>query len=210
MELPLRRGRLRAALASGTTTLAGGFRHWRLGPNPAAYNGVIGLKPPYSRVPQAAPFNLDVYCHCGPMARTAADCALFEKVLAGPHPHDHVSLRPNVEIPAEFEPATRHSGLRPETSREAMDHSEPVTALSILQTVESGDERLSSWTRESSARRRYRGANRRCERRTEALSSGSGAQAVSRSSTRRGLASHTSSSRCRTLRPKGRRPAQLV
>jgi amidase len=64
---------------------------------------VVGFKPPFGRVPQAAPFNLDVYCHCGPMARTVADCALFENVLAGPHPHDHVSLRPKLEIPEQLE-----------------------------------------------------------------------------------------------------------
>jgi Asp-tRNA(Asn)/Glu-tRNA(Gln) amidotransferase A subunit family amidase len=49
------------------------------------------------------PFNLDVYCHHGAMARTVADAALFENVLAGPHPLDHTSLRPKLEIPAQLE-----------------------------------------------------------------------------------------------------------
>ena len=33
------------------------------------------------------------------MARTVADCALLENVIAGPHPSDVVSLRPKLEIP---------------------------------------------------------------------------------------------------------------
>ncbi len=60
---------------------------------------MVGFKPPYGRVPQAAPFNLDTYCHCGPLARTVADCALFENAIAGPHPADITSLRPKVELP---------------------------------------------------------------------------------------------------------------
>ena len=36
---------------------------------------MVGFKPPYGRVPQSAPFNLDFYCHEGPMARTVADVA---------------------------------------------------------------------------------------------------------------------------------------
>ncbi len=98
-----------AALASGTATLASGSDIGGSIRIPAAYNGVVGFKPPYGRVPQEAPFNLDVYCHCGPMARTVADCALFENALAGPHPHDHASLRPKLELPARPEPA---AGLR--------------------------------------------------------------------------------------------------
>ena len=77
---------------------------------PASFNGVVGFKPPYGRVPQAAPFNLDIYCHCGPMARTVADCALFENVLAGPHPP-----RPRLAAPEARDPraaATASQGLR--------------------------------------------------------------------------------------------------
>jgi amidase len=119
-----------AALASGTTTLASGSDIGGSIRIPAAYNGVVGFKPPYGRVPQVAPFNLDVYCHCGPLARTVADCALFENVLAGPHPHDHVSLRPKVEIPAEVEPA---AGLRVAVSVDLGDHPvDPDVAAATL------------------------------------------------------------------------------
>jgi aspartyl-tRNA(Asn)/glutamyl-tRNA(Gln) amidotransferase subunit A len=50
-------------------------------------------------VPQAPPFNLDHYCHDGPMARTVGDCALFENVISGVWPGDIASLRERVEIP---------------------------------------------------------------------------------------------------------------
>ena len=92
-----------AALASGTATLASGSDIGGSIRIPAAFNGVVGFKPPYGRVPQESPFNLDVYCHCGPMARTVADTGLFQNVLAGPHPADHVSLRPKLELPETFE-----------------------------------------------------------------------------------------------------------
>jgi Asp-tRNA(Asn)/Glu-tRNA(Gln) amidotransferase A subunit family amidase len=59
-------------------------------------------------VPCDPPFNLDTYCHCGPLARTVADCALYENVLAGPDPSDIVSLRPKYVLPSELD----GSGLR--------------------------------------------------------------------------------------------------
>jgi amidase len=88
-----------AALAAGTTTLASGSDIGGSIRLPASFNGVVGFKPPYGRVPQAPPFNLDTYCHCGPLGRTVRDTLLFENALAGPHPDDVVSLRPRLELP---------------------------------------------------------------------------------------------------------------
>jgi aspartyl-tRNA(Asn)/glutamyl-tRNA(Gln) amidotransferase subunit A len=98
-----------AALAAGTTTLATGSDIGGSIRIPASFCGVVGFKPPYGRVPEMEIFNLDHYCHEGPLARTVADCALLENVIAGPHPSDVASLRPKLEIPAELEPI---SGMR--------------------------------------------------------------------------------------------------
>ena len=38
----------------------------------------------------------------GPLARTVADCLLFENVIAGPHPADITSIRPKLEISTEL------------------------------------------------------------------------------------------------------------
>lgn len=92
-----------AALASGTATLASGSDIGGSIRIPAAFNGVVGFKPPYGRVPEEAPYNLDQYCHEGPMARTVADCALLENVIAGPHSDDLVCVAPKLEIPERLE-----------------------------------------------------------------------------------------------------------
>jgi len=92
-----------ASLAAGTSTLASGSDIGGSIRIPASFNGVVGFKPPYGRVPVEVPFNMDTYCHNGPLARTVADCALFENALAGPHPADHTSLRPKLEIPARLD-----------------------------------------------------------------------------------------------------------
>ena len=88
-----------AQLAAGTTTLANGSDIGGSIRIPASCCGVVGFKPPYGRVPQRPPFNLDTYCHEGPLARTVADCALFQNVLAGPHDQDIASLKPKLKIP---------------------------------------------------------------------------------------------------------------
>jgi Asp-tRNA(Asn)/Glu-tRNA(Gln) amidotransferase A subunit family amidase len=81
-----------AALASGSTLLATGSDIGGSIRIPASLCGVIGYKPPYGRVPQLAPFNLDTYCHDGPLARTVADVALLHNVISGQHPTDQASL----------------------------------------------------------------------------------------------------------------------
>ena len=88
-----------AALAAGMASLATGSDIGGSIRIPASFSGVVGFKPPYGRVPQQPPFNLDHYCHDGPMARTVEDCRLLENVMAGPHREDLVSLRPKLTIP---------------------------------------------------------------------------------------------------------------
>ena len=129
-----------AALASGTTTLASGSDIGGSIRIPASFNGVVGFKPPYGRVPVEPPFNLDTYCHCGPLARTVADCALYENVMAGPDPSDIVSLRPKLVLPERFE---------------------GVEGLRIALSVDLGDWPVDPEVRAQHARRRRRAARRR-------------------------------------------------
>jgi len=95
-----------ASLAAGSATLATGSDIGGSIRIPSSFCGVTGFKPPYGRVPEMEIFNLDHYCHEGPLARSVADCALLENVIAGPHPSDVVSLRPKLEIPDRLEPVT--------------------------------------------------------------------------------------------------------
>jgi aspartyl-tRNA(Asn)/glutamyl-tRNA(Gln) amidotransferase subunit A len=90
-----------ASLAAGSTTLATGSDIGGSIRMPASMCGVVGFKPPYGRVPEVEIFNLDHYCHEGPLARTVDDAALLENVIAGPHPSDIASLRPKLVIPDE-------------------------------------------------------------------------------------------------------------
>jgi Asp-tRNA(Asn)/Glu-tRNA(Gln) amidotransferase A subunit family amidase len=107
-----------AALASGTALLATGSDIGGSIRIPASFCGVVGFKPPYGRNAQDPPFNLDTYCHVGPLARTVADTALLQNVLAGPDPVDAVSLRPKLEIPAELQGI---AGLRVAVSHDLGD-----------------------------------------------------------------------------------------
>jgi aspartyl-tRNA(Asn)/glutamyl-tRNA(Gln) amidotransferase subunit A len=67
---------------------------------PAAYCGITGLKPTYGLVPRAGclplGFSLD---HIGPMARSAADCALMLSVMAGHDARDPAARR---DLPGDF------------------------------------------------------------------------------------------------------------
>ncbi|MCG8354492.1 MAG: amidase [Kiloniellales bacterium] len=82
-----------AALAAGQVWLASGSDLGGSLRTPASFNGVVGLRPSPGRVasgPRQFPFaTLAVE---GPMARTAADAALFLDALAGQHPEDPLSL----------------------------------------------------------------------------------------------------------------------
>jgi aspartyl-tRNA(Asn)/glutamyl-tRNA(Gln) amidotransferase subunit A len=91
-----------AALAAGYAPLATGSDIAGSIRIPASFSGVVGFKPPFGRVPGLAPYHLDQYCHDGPLARTVADCALLENVIAGPHWRDIVSLRDPPQIPRDF------------------------------------------------------------------------------------------------------------
>jgi len=56
---------------------------------PAGWNGIVGLKPTFGRVPVDPPYLGRVV---GPMTRTVADAALLMSVIAVPDERDHMSL----------------------------------------------------------------------------------------------------------------------
>ena len=93
-----------ATLAAGMATLGTGSDIGGSIRIPASASGVVGFKPPYGRNPQGRIFNLDFYCHEGPMARTVADCALLQNAMSGPHPRDIASIKPKLNLPTKHKP----------------------------------------------------------------------------------------------------------
>ncbi len=92
-----------ASLAAGTSTLATGSDIGGSVRIPSSLCGLVGFKPPYGRIPEDPPFNLEYYNHPGPMARTVSDCILMQNVLAGPHPLDIASLKPKLTLPMTYD-----------------------------------------------------------------------------------------------------------
>ncbi|MFZ1815808.1 MAG: amidase [Rhizobiaceae bacterium] len=92
-----------ASLASGTSTLCTGSDIGGSIRIPASTCGVVGYKPPYGRNSDDPPFNLDFYCHTGPMARSVSDAILLQNVICGPDPLDIASLRPKLVLPESYD-----------------------------------------------------------------------------------------------------------
>src|SRR5690242_20122664 len=65
---------------------------------PAAYCGIVGLKPTYGRVSRRGVFPLSYSLdHCGPLTRSVEDCAIMMQALAGYDPQDPASA--DVPVP---------------------------------------------------------------------------------------------------------------
>lgn len=61
---------------------------------PAAFCGVVGLKPTFGRVPAYPPSTSGTLAHFGPITRSVADAALMLTVLAEPDSRDPLALPP--------------------------------------------------------------------------------------------------------------------
>jgi aspartyl-tRNA(Asn)/glutamyl-tRNA(Gln) amidotransferase subunit A len=83
-----------AALAAGLTVGALGSDTGGSIRGPAAFCGIVGLKPTYGRVSRAGVLTLSwTLDHTGPMARSVEDCAFMLQSLAGHDPADPTSSR---------------------------------------------------------------------------------------------------------------------
>ncbi|RBQ15849.1 amidase [Spongiactinospora rosea] len=127
-----------AALAAGmgalsvATDAAGSTRI------PAAFCGVVGLKPTYGRIPIYPASDLDRLGCAGPMARTVADVAALLDVLAAPDDRDPNALppptgsylagmrRPVRGLRAAYSPTLGYARVEPEVAKVA---EAAVTAL---------------------------------------------------------------------------------
>src|SRR5580658_7759739 len=89
---------------------------------PAAYCGIVGLKPTYGRVSRRGVFPLSYTLdHCGPLTRTVEDCAIMMEALAGYDPQDPASA--DVPVPDYRSAlATRLAGLKIGVIRHFHEH----------------------------------------------------------------------------------------
>ncbi len=82
-----------AAVASGLGPIALGTDGGGSVRIPAAFCGIVGLKPSFGRVPETPGFpGWDHVGHTGPLARTVRDAALVLDAIAGPDDRDRASL----------------------------------------------------------------------------------------------------------------------
>lgn len=87
-----------AAIASGMVRMAMGSDTGGSIRGPAAWCGLVGIKPTYGRVSRRGVFPLSwALDHCGPLSRNVEDSVLTLQLLAGHDPYDAASA--NVPVP---------------------------------------------------------------------------------------------------------------
>jgi len=101
-----------ALVASGDVDLAIGADQAGSVRIPAAFCGIVGLKPTYGLIPYTGAASIEYTIdHLGPMARSVRDCALMLEVLAGA---DHIDGRQQRHKTQSYTAALEHGvqGLR--------------------------------------------------------------------------------------------------
>ena len=105
-----------AAVAAGLGPLAVGTDEGGSIRLPAAFCGVVGLKPTFGLVPRYPVGVAELLTHLGPLTRTVADAALFLTLAAGRDDRDGWSLAaPPVDYPPRAGPPARRAprGVEP-------------------------------------------------------------------------------------------------
>ena len=130
-----------ASLAAGSATLATGSDIGGSIRIPSSFCGVTGFKPPYGRVPEMEIFNLDHYCHEGPLARSWPTARCWRTSSPG---------------------RTRATWPRSARSWRSRSRLEPVTGMRIALSVDLGcyavDDDVAANTRAAADRLRDAGA----------------------------------------------------
>jgi amidase len=99
-----------AAVAANLTTLAVGTDTLTSVRAPAAFNGIVGLRPTTGLISRSgiSPRKLTIDT-AGPMARTVTDLARLLNVLAGPDPADRMSMDLFAQYPAAGKAGNRYA-----------------------------------------------------------------------------------------------------
>ena len=106
-----------AAVASGCVALAEGSDMGGSVRIPAAWSGIVGLKPGLGRIPMdALPGLFDQISHHGPLARTVDDARLFLSVTQGPSSADIQSVTTPLDLNRKSvqDPSTLRVGFSPD------------------------------------------------------------------------------------------------
>ncbi len=144
---PWDRGRVPGGSSGGSAAaVAGGLAPWALGTDtggsirqPAAFCGIVGLKPTYGAVSRygmiAFASSLD---QCGPLTRDVSDAALLLAILQGRDPLDSTSvgIEGGISLPGREDLAGLRFGVPAELASDAVDAGVRAVFERTLETID--------------------------------------------------------------------------